>query len=334
MVSSCNRDCVLLLLVALGSLQLSQAQPDGAVRLVGAPSSNCGRVEVFHDGEWGTVCDYHWDYVVADVVCKQLGYRHASQRFSRAYYGQGNGPIWLESLRCSSGYSSILECRHKGWGVHDCSHAEDAGLCCERVPAPKPPSLPVRLTCPKCATGEFCKTCPDKTGPDPIDCHPQPMVAGIVEVQVNGVWGPVSAEGWDINEATVVCGELGYPISFPIGGDPPTIEDVWPEYTLLTDDSNTLGSGEEPLTELVQCLQSYSHELQQLSNNFSHSFLQQLECTGKERHLLDCFFSGIGFHPNPTRRVAAVQCGFKPHYSCLPPELRVSQVQFLTKTLS
>ena len=89
-----------------------------------------GRVEVYHNGAWGTVCDDNWDLRDANVVCRQLGFAGAVAANWSAAFGRGEGKIWMDEVQCTGNESSFKECNHQGWGSHNCGHREDAGVMC------------------------------------------------------------------------------------------------------------------------------------------------------------------------------------------------------------
>lgn len=94
------------------------------------PNRCSGRVEVFYGQQWGTVCDDSWDISDAEVVCQQLGCGRALSTPVSAYFGEGSGPIWLDDVNCTGTETALSKCETALWGVHNCSHRQDAGVVC------------------------------------------------------------------------------------------------------------------------------------------------------------------------------------------------------------
>ena len=89
-----------------------------------------GRVEVFYNGQWGTVCDDGWDINDANVVCRQLGYPGAIRAIKGYGVPDGSGPIMLDEVSCNGAEQNLGSCSHPGWRNHDCYHFQDAGVEC------------------------------------------------------------------------------------------------------------------------------------------------------------------------------------------------------------
>ncbi|XP_019408040.1 PREDICTED: HHIP-like protein 1 [Crocodylus porosus] len=106
---------------------------NGAVRLMNrqARGRDRGRVEIYINGEWGTVCDDLWNSHAAAVVCHQLGFPYVVRATKKAEFGEGDSlNILLDDVQCSGQEQNLLECVHADIGKHNCSHKEDAGVIC------------------------------------------------------------------------------------------------------------------------------------------------------------------------------------------------------------
>ena len=97
--------------------------------MVNGPSARQGRVEVYYNGEWGTVCDDYWSVEDAQVVCSQLGFTDG-EPLEDCEYGEGTGTILLDDVQCVGTEESLADCPSSVWGTHNCGHYEDAGVNC------------------------------------------------------------------------------------------------------------------------------------------------------------------------------------------------------------
>ena len=128
------------------SLTVTVDDNTGDLRLVGGTLTDedgtpCeGRLEVYYDGKWGTICDDHWHEHEADVACRQLGFVGGSvddwDRFRNSYFppGSSDQDIVLDDLACTGREPGLLHCpsNHARPGLHNCGHKEDVGLRCIR----------------------------------------------------------------------------------------------------------------------------------------------------------------------------------------------------------
>ncbi|XP_052810124.1 deleted in malignant brain tumors 1 protein-like isoform X2 [Mya arenaria] len=192
-----------LLMIKIIFIPCTDCQGSSAIRLRNGTTQLEGRVEIYHNGVWGTICDDGTSKNFAKVVCRQLGYatENVSVR-TGAYFGEGSDPIWLDDVTCQGNETMIDACTFRPWGVHNCKHGEDVGVTC---------TSNIRLR-----NGTM-------------------QSEGRVEVFYNKIWGTVCDDGTNIKFAKVVCRQLGYATEnvtvrtsayFGEGSDPIWLDDV------------------------------------------------------------------------------------------------------------
>lgn len=100
-----------------------------------------GRVEIYYDGIWGTVCSWSWQSADAKVLCRQLGYKDGIvsynidktlpqiNRWVTGFFCQGNEKTMMTCL--NTGFnSSFLDdlCMLKEPGAYSACYQDIVGM--------------------------------------------------------------------------------------------------------------------------------------------------------------------------------------------------------------
>ncbi|XP_025101966.1 deleted in malignant brain tumors 1 protein-like isoform X3 [Pomacea canaliculata] len=140
-----------------------------------------GRLEIYHKGEWSTVCNIGFEDREARVACRMLGFNSSGGRVVHPrIYGAGAGEIILNDVYCKGTESSLVECYHNRLYHHNCRHSDHVGVTC------------------------------DKFGPVTARLANGDRKAGRLEIFYNGKWSTVCNNGFGDKEARVACRMLGF----------------------------------------------------------------------------------------------------------------------------
>lgn len=148
------------------------------VRLVDGEGPYSGRVEIEHDGIWGTVCNDAWGRIEAIVLCRQLNFTGGSIIAGTPH---GSGEIWLDDVDCTGYEAEISDCAHRDWGSTDCYHYEDVAVQCDTPDTGTSTVADLRLS-----------------------------DSGLLYVLHDGEWGTVCDDAFEDEDATVACRQLGF----------------------------------------------------------------------------------------------------------------------------
>lgn len=184
--------------------------PKIQLRLAGQKRKhNEGRVEVFYNGEWGTVCDDDFSIHAAHVICRELGYVEAVSWLPSSKYGKGEGKIWMDNVHCNGKEATLAACTSNGWGVTDCKHTEDVGVVCseKRIPGFKfDNSLLNQIENMNIQVEDI------RIRPILATYRKRvPVTEGYVEVKDEGTWKQICDKHWTMKNSRVVCGMFGFP---------------------------------------------------------------------------------------------------------------------------
>ena len=98
------------------------------IRLFGGSNESEGRLEVFLNNKWGTVCNDRFDMADGSVACRQLGFPGVEAVVTPSVFGSGRVSVLLDEVDCRGDELNITSCRKNT--VHNCENSQDVGIIC------------------------------------------------------------------------------------------------------------------------------------------------------------------------------------------------------------
>lgn len=156
-----------------------ECYPDGEIQLIGGRNVNSGIVTMFSDGQWNTICKSNFDDKVANIVCKQLGYRFELVIHNDGYFGTTDLPKNYKIVNCAEENSNLRSCNSsrpvngscKNYAAVSCSNLNVTGIRLENG----------------------------------ID-----TTVGRFEIESDGTWGTICGKNFDMQDADVLCRHLNF----------------------------------------------------------------------------------------------------------------------------
>ena len=101
----------------------------GTIRLIGGPNNSSGRLEIFLNDSWGSVCNKGWSHSESLVVCRELGFSGAVIAANYLSFGSGGGPIKVGSVSCHGNETLLTGCAISS-DISNCPHSNDVAVLC------------------------------------------------------------------------------------------------------------------------------------------------------------------------------------------------------------
>uniref|UniRef100_A0A1X7TU93 SRCR domain-containing protein n=1 Tax=Amphimedon queenslandica TaxID=400682 RepID=A0A1X7TU93_AMPQE len=181
----------------------------GMVRLQGGYYSNEGLVEVYCNGQWGTICSTGFSTSDANTICRQLGYDSGLRRYD-SLYGNTSQPIWSTNMYSTSYatcFGSSNSCPSSS--ITSCSHSSDVSVTCRETYS----STRYTTTSSTCA-GVISNAGSATAGTIVLyrnGVSSSSYYYGIVQLYYNSRWGNICDDVYYSSaEADVICHQLGY----------------------------------------------------------------------------------------------------------------------------